>query len=391
MITVTSKNLLEFIVAFFISMGCDPAKAKAYFSARRFTSGIVLNLPAVCLVKENKPTASKSNQSHIHVTSKAREFFFPASVLSSVTASTPWKRQALMLMDANIASLNNVHDGKSPVVTGAFTQTDTSMMMKIECRKTQEKQVQLSKLKDGDDSKFLDLRRGLYENDLLVFLRYRGSDKLFVVGVPRSFYDGKYTFDSSRKAAGFKSEMYPGLESNNAIPVKVAMKKVLEEHTGDDVIESEDPITDAIYQSAVDAAEATSTDYEPVDYEEKNPNGTTTTSHRPPTNPGIGKEAIKDNSFCCAVDRSHATFKKPDGTQYMEAHHLIPLNQQYRFKKKLDCKANIVPLCPNCHSRFHHGGIDEIKPVLKHLYDERKETLKKSGLDISFDDLLACY
>ena len=104
MIEVNSKNLLEFIVAYFISIGCVPADVKAYFTARRFPEGVVLNLPAVCLLPENKPATSRSKQYHIHVTSKSRDFFYPGVDMTAVPASTSWERQNLNISDANIAS-----------------------------------------------------------------------------------------------------------------------------------------------------------------------------------------------------------------------------------------------------------------------------------------------
>lgn len=140
-----------------------------------------------------------------------------------------------------------------------------------------------------------------------------------------------------------------------------------------------------------DAESDIATMYEPGKYLNLSTEGTSTTSHRPPTNPALGKEAIKNNNYCCSIDKNHDTFIKPDGTKYMEVHHLIPLNQQRNFKYKLDTKTKIVLLCPNCHKMLHLGRIEDIKPLLKKLYDDRKVNLTKSGLDISFDKLLELY
>lgn len=95
------------------------------------------------------------------------------------------------------------------------------------------------------------------------------------------------------------------------------METVIAEHKSDDVIESEEPISDAVYQSMVDSAKASETTYTAEEYIEQNPNGNNTTSHRPPTNPALGKEAIKDNGYRCSTDTVHNTFLKPDGTKYI--------------------------------------------------------------------------
>lgn len=384
MLIVNEKNLLEAVGTYLIDNGCDPEETRHYFNARRFLHGIVMPLATVCLVPGNKPAKSRSNQTHIHVTSKSREFFYSVKELEEATISTPWVRQNLMISHNNLQALHG--EELSP----GLSMSNSYMMTKIECRKSQEKQVQLSKLSE-DDALFLKLRQGLYENDVLIFLKYRNSDKFFAVGIPHSYYSDKFFFESSRKTAHFKGETYESLESKNAIPVKAAMETVIAEHKSDDVIESEEPISDAVYQSMVDSAKASETTYTAEEYIEQNPNGNNTTSHRPPTNPALGKEAIEDNGYRCSIDTVHNTFLKPDGTKYMEVHHLIPLNQQKNFQYKLDTKANIVPLCPNCHRMLHHGRFEDIEEILKELYIDRISALKQSGLNISFEDLLSFY
>jgi hypothetical protein len=308
-------------------------------------------------------------------------------MIDSITSSTDWEKQRLKISNNNINALLKTGTSNS------LDLADTHMMMKIECRQSQEKQVQLSKIKNGDDDKFLLLRKGLFENDLLIFLKFRNSDQLFVAGIPQCFYKGVYEFESvkhSKKSKPFKSKVYSSLESKNAIPIKTAVESIMAEHSPDEVIESEDTLSDAVYQSLVDSAEASSTVYAPEPY--INPTSENTIrSNRPVTNPSIGKEAIKDNSFKCAVDSSHITFLKPDGTSYMEVHHLIPLNRQKDFTNKLDTKANIIPVCPNCHRKLHHGRIEDIEPLLKELYENRKNALKLSGIEISYNDLKDCY
>ncbi|MBP3805241.1 MAG: HNH endonuclease [Oribacterium sp.] len=385
MITVTPKNLLEFVSAFFISIGCDVKEVKDFFTARRFEEGIVLNLPAVCLLDSNKPSTSKSKQSHIHVTSKNCAFFYPASVLAGVTVSTDWEKQYVIISRENIDYLL-----KEPL-SGHLHTDNSHMMKKIECRKTQEKQVQLSKIRD-DDKFFIMLRQGLYENDVLVFLRYRDSDVLFAAGIPRSFYEGKYEFETHKSGSrAFKGKVFPSLESEDAIPVNAALESLISDDKTDEVIEGEDTIEDAIYQDLVDAAEASSTAYTPEEYDESRDSRKTKSGNRPITNPALGKEAIRDNHYHCAVDPSHETFIKPDGTRYMEAHHLIPMKWQSHFKNKLDTKGNISPVCPVCHRKLHHGRLSDIEPMLETLYKKQKSNLSLCGIDVPDLDTLKDY
>lgn len=101
------------------------------------------------------------------------------------------------------------------------------------------------------------------------------------------------------------------------------------------------------------------------------------------------KNVIKYYKFKCNIDETHTSFTTRNGHQYMEAHHLIPFSKQDNFEHSIDCPANIVCLCPNCHRKLHYGAnIDE---ELKKLYSLRKKQLEASGINISFDDLKNMY
>ena len=59
------------------------------------------------------------------------------------------------------------------------------------------------------------------------------------------------------------------------------------------------------------------------------------------------------------------------------------------FTFSLDVEENVVSLCSNCHNQIHYGR--DYKDMLKKLYDERIEKLKKVGLYITFEELLEMY
>lgn len=375
MITITSKNLLDFLKSYFSSIGLK-TEAEKFFTAKTFAEGLVLKLPAVCIVPMNKPGTSRSKQTHIHVTGDNRYFFFDADTINSVVESTEDYKQHTLVSKQNIKNLK----GEEITESGLYFHPSHTMT-KIACRASQESQVQISKLRmDGD--LFIELRNNLYENDLLVFLKYRAGDNMLVVGIPRGFYEGNYEF---------ASDIFSGLESKGAITVKSALASVMDEYDDSYVVDSDDAIADAVYQEMVNDAPTTSTDYEPIKYEASEQDGKTTKSTRPATNPSLGKEAISRNKFCCAIDENHKTFIKKNGARYMEVHHLIPLEWQSEFLYKLDTRANLVPLCPVCHKLIHYGRREDVNPILTRLYEERKELLKESGLEISLEELLRFY
>lgn len=120
------------------------------------------------------------------------------------------------------------------------------------------------------------------------------------------------------------------------------------------------------------------------------------TSKKYDRNPLIGKIAIIESGYKCINDEMHTTFSaKSSNKQFMEAHHLIPISFQSeiwnRFNVNIDCKENIVSLCPNCHRAIHYS-VDKYKQqILEKLYKSKKDDLKKIGIDISFEELLKFY
>jgi 5-methylcytosine-specific restriction protein A len=99
--------------------------------------------------------------------------------------------------------------------------------------------------------------------------------------------------------------------------------------------------------------------------------------------------ALNLSNFKCEIDPNHSTFYTNKGIQYLEGHHLIPLSVQKEFENSLDIPANIVGLCPNCHRHLHYGiGIN---PILKELFEKKVFNLKKSGINIDFEELLKYY
>ena len=102
------------------------------------------------------------------------------------------------------------------------------------------------------------------------------------------------------------------------------------------------------------------------------------------------KQALEKSQYKCDIDRTHKTFITKNNKPYMEAHHLIPLSSQELFNTSgLDSVANIVCICPNCHRNLHYGK--DIIPMLEKIYNERKQALEKSGITITFEELLELY
>lgn len=378
---ITSKTLLSFVHDYFTTIDLEN-EASRFFTSQNFDTGIVLCLPDVCLLSGNKPKSSRSKQTHIHVTGDGRYFFFPPNEIDNLNALKNDKCQSIVVSKANVQHLNNRTLTSFPYMNNVNTYTYT----KVAYRANQDSQVQISKIRlDGPD--FISLRRGLYTHDLLIFLKYRNEDMFFAVGIPAEFYQNVHEFPSY----GYLKH----LESPGNITIRNALKDIEETIDPGALITTPEEISDIIYQQLVDDADAEEDNdtYVAEKYESSSAEKTIS-SNRPSTNPRLGKAAIKRNGYRCIFSTDsqvHETFLKPDGTMYMEVHHLIPLEQQCNFDNKLDTKANLVPVCPLCHRKLHHGRKVDIDEMLSALYAERHELLTQSGLSITEDMLKSYY
>ena len=111
-----------------------------------------------------------------------------------------------------------------------------------------------------------------------------------------------------------------------------------------------------------------------------------------PRDPSISKTAIYHSNYKCQYDNQHKTFNSAvTNQQYMEAHHLIPMNAQDSFKNSLDVLGNVVSLCPNCHRMIHHGDEASKNIIIEKLYAQKEKELRKFGLEIILEDLKKLY
>ena len=77
------------------------------------------------------------------------------------------------------------------------------------------------------------------------------------------------------------------------------------------------------------------------------------------------RQVFQASDFRCEIDTEHTTFiSQSFHKQYVEGHHLIPLEVQNSVDTSLDVYANIIALCPTCHRFLHFGLKDEKKKYL---------------------------
>lgn len=109
-------------------------------------------------------------------------------------------------------------------------------------------------------------------------------------------------------------------------------------------------------------------------------------------NPKYASEAVADADYLCEFDNQHRHFiSKYNSRNYVEAHHLIPMQYQEEYECSLDIHANIVSICLVCHKKIHFGLFKDKRAILEKLYESRRERLNKSGIIITLAELYNYY
>ncbi|WP_430507767.1 hypothetical protein [Rossellomorea marisflavi] len=109
-------------------------------------------------------------------------------------------------------------------------------------------------------------------------------------------------------------------------------------------------------------------------------------------NPQYAAEAVANANYLCEFDNQHKHFISMfNGKNYVEAHHLIPMKYQEKFKFSLDIHANIVSICLVCHKRLHFGLFEDKKDIIDMLFNNRIERLKACGIDLVVNEIYKYY
>lgn len=113
-------------------------------------------------------------------------------------------------------------------------------------------------------------------------------------------------------------------------------------------------------------------------------------------NRAVGKQALRNAKYKCEFNNDHETFVTENtSNQFMEAHHLIPMEYQYEVwleqGKNIDCVENVVSLCPNCHRAIHYSDKKTKERMLLKLFESRQELLSGIGIVVSWEDIKNMY
>lgn len=104
------------------------------------------------------------------------------------------------------------------------------------------------------------------------------------------------------------------------------------------------------------------------------------------------RKAVEKAEYKCEVNPKHETFiDKQTEKRYMEISYLIPLSEQYKFNKNLDCMENMICVCPLCSRKLRRGKGRDLEDMIVPLYYSKRDKLVEAGIEISLGQLLDFY
>lgn len=172
--------LLRLVQDYFIDLGYNNLFVESYFSNQTFIEMISIRLANANVMIKNK-TDRSSHQTHIAITGEAIDFFYNEREFIEMDNKRVDK-QKVFVTESNLQYLSN-----NPVsVSDVFFLDRISGYVTL--GKRTQKQVQLSKRNSENSDCFNMLRLGLFENDLLIMMKYRNEEGILAIGIPQTFY-----------------------------------------------------------------------------------------------------------------------------------------------------------------------------------------------------------
>ncbi|MDR2962295.1 MAG: HNH endonuclease [Bacteroidales bacterium] len=105
-----------------------------------------------------------------------------------------------------------------------------------------------------------------------------------------------------------------------------------------------------------------------------------------------GEICYMDYCNCESDIHKRMYFKNKNGKTYLEGHHIIQMENSKFFKNSLDVIENMIPLCPNCHSKIHNAENKEVVKMLDVIYAKiDKKAFMKQGIFVDENTLRSFY
>lgn len=105
-------------------------------------------------------------------------------------------------------------------------------------------------------------------------------------------------------------------------------------------------------------------------------------------NPLTMNQVLEENGNKCFFNDEHDLFLSYSEPGPVEGHYIIPLSLHDSFSESLDCKENLIALCPHCLNAMTYATNDFKEVLLKLILEKNKDFSK---FNLSLEDLEEIY
>lgn len=169
----------------------------------------------------------------------------------------------------------------------------------------------------------------------------------------------------------------------------IGVYRELKGRVGSDIIDIKGQLDEDSFQIEIQKGKRKELQSGAIQKKEKKQSSSSTSWAR---DSNIAFTALDNANFQCENDPTHKTFiSARTGKQFVEAHHLIPMEYQGDFAVSIDVPENIISLCPNCHRAFHNSEPSIQEGLITKFFALRSSSLEERGIYVSLDKLLKYY
>ena len=169
----------------------------------------------------------------------------------------------------------------------------------------------------------------------------------------------------------------------------VGVYRELKGHVGPNILEIKGKIKEELFQEEIQKGKRKELQNGKVEKKDKKLNSSSSSWTR---DSNISFTSLDNANFNCENNIEHSTFiSARTGRQFVEAHHLIPMEYQDDFKFSIDIPENIISLCPNCHRAFHNSTDENKLELIKKFIEMRSKKLSEREIAITEKQLLSYY
>lgn len=186
---IETNKIVHVIKKYFESLGYDSRAINTWLMEEKIAYMFAMRLANANIVTANK-TDKSSHQTHIAVTGDAISFFCDRDAFEKMSTEEVYYIQiGVSKKNVDELCLDVAEHGGEDI----FFED-----CKVSIGKRTQNQLQLSKKSIDNAELFNEMRNGLHENDLLVFLKTEESKKIVAIGIKERFYS-KFIEDYNRE------------------------------------------------------------------------------------------------------------------------------------------------------------------------------------------------